>query len=426
MSGHNTNMTCPFCRQNIPELSDSCPVCGKTLRGTGVGYAPKPPAAQRPGPKIPPPPAHPSHSPSFIPASRPSHSSGYDLQPPQASAQQEPSFDSRTPPSTSSPSTGAGFGGHGGSPPPPGENPAPRPSQQTDKISRQSKPVSGRLRVIAAVVIVVLIILLSMGARYTGCGLPRSCASDSAEALNLGWEIQSDISRFHPLQKFNLSLAEPGWVALSVNGDFDSVLELYREESEEIWAEDDDSGEEQNARIERYLPSGDYVVLVRGFTPTDRGEFSLRADRFGETEPFPPDAPPQTLEGRVSEVEGLSTVSQDAACLITVVPHQGGVGQGGIELTCQIQISCGNTVIYPGNQGRGGFNRCLIVSGRPSSVIVHDNEISVLDGDPRLDLDAVAEVARLSDASRDGSVSWNVTIDITGVRSSSGSPSRRR
>lgn len=72
--------------------------------------------------------------------------------------------------------------------------------------------------------------------------------------------------------------------AEAVSDDFDAYLELYPNGSDEILAEDDNSGRLTDARIEEFtLPeTGSYVLLVSGATRRDAGDFTLSLSMDGE------------------------------------------------------------------------------------------------------------------------------------------------
>lgn len=87
--------------------------------------------------------------------------------------------------------------------------------------------------------------------------------------------------------------------------DFDTVIRLYRPGEADPVAENDDSGESLNSRI-NYAPveAGDYVLRVTSFSEEGRGAYSA------SLETLPPLPPPSTAPGTPVTVTGTWSLWQ--------------------------------------------------------------------------------------------------------------------
>ena len=72
------------------------------------------------------------------------------------------------------------------------------------------------------------------------------------------------------------SISSGRTVTIETGGDTDTVMLLY-DRNENLIAEDDDGGDSGNARIERFLPSGIYFVMIRQFddNPMTDAEYTI-------------------------------------------------------------------------------------------------------------------------------------------------------
>jgi len=104
--------------------------------------------------------------------------------------------------------------------------------------------------------------------------------------------------------KFN---ATPGSYYISTSGDVDTYLHLYDTDGETEIAEDDDSGEDLNARILwNFTSSGIYYLKVRGYDESVTGEYSISV--YNASAPIN-----IVIDGAMSDWNGISPIVEDPA-----------------------------------------------------------------------------------------------------------------
>lgn len=109
---------------------------------------------------------------------------------------------------------------------------------------------------------------------------------------------------------------------------------------------------------------------------------------------------PTTLAATAESVIGSPGVAQGGACTIQLGPGNG-------PFPCRVQVSCGDRVIYGGeNQG---FSHCS--SDPTHGLHVHDPAATPADGDPTMDLQLSAGTAVLTDEVSGGT--WVVSLRFT-------------
>ncbi len=101
---------------------------------------------------------------------------------------------------------------------------------------------------------------------------------EDATTLSIGGESQSHT--FSPAEDtdwFTFIIQSPGTVTIETWGDNDTVMRLLDLDGNMV-AEDDDGGENGNARIRRFLPRGTYYLEISQYPDTGRSgaEYSVR------------------------------------------------------------------------------------------------------------------------------------------------------
>jgi hypothetical protein len=77
---------------------------------------------------------------------------------------------------------------------------------------------------------------------------------------------------------FLLQPRRNGTLVMETLSDIDTYMELYDADTQELLAEDDDSGDDYNAQIIYNVQSGKrYIARVRGYSPDATGNYSFRA-----------------------------------------------------------------------------------------------------------------------------------------------------
>lgn len=108
-----------------------------------------------------------------------------------------------------------------------------------------------------------------------------------AHPLALGQTVEGSITPGSQ-DCYRLRLSEPGEVTFSVRSaaNADTFLELYTRQGR-LLAEDDDSGPGVNPRLRwTFVDPGVYYVVVRGYSTSSAGEYSLTALAGRESDPF--------------------------------------------------------------------------------------------------------------------------------------------
>jgi hypothetical protein len=148
-----------------------------------------------------------------------------------------------------------------------------------------------------------------------------TCSVAVPTGIGLNQPVQGQISPATPHQNYQLTLAQAGSVSIAVQGSFDSVLELYRDQSQQPLMQDDDSGPGTNALIQSHLASGNYTIRVRGFTPQLTGNFTLTVSSSGAvatTQTTPTSSAIQTLEANRPMAGTISATAPRQLYTLTV------------------------------------------------------------------------------------------------------------
>jgi len=114
---------------------------------------------------------------------------------------------------------------------------------------------------------------------------PRPERSTQENPITYGIGAGGDASIFNSTleesgdQDFFLLVPDKnGQLTMETVGNIDTFMELYDLETGERLADDDDSGENYNARIRHTVQAGKrYIVKVRGFESGDNGEYGFKA-----------------------------------------------------------------------------------------------------------------------------------------------------
>jgi hypothetical protein len=227
-----------------------------------------------------------------------------------------------------------------------------------------------------------------------GCGLPPSLARDPPAPIVLGRTVRSRLSGLHPLRRYSFGIEAETEVRILVRGEFDAYLELYRAGSDARIAADDDGGGGTDSALALSLAPGSYVVLVRGFQGSARGEFALLVARAGPGAPAGPERLLASRTGAVTSASGSAPIPAGAPCAVTVRSVQG-------EFNCRVLVRCGEVDIYGG--GNAGYNTCSVAG---ADITAHDGNVTAADGDPRLDLDTRAGSVVVTETA------WSVAIAL--------------
>lgn len=253
--------------------------------------------------------------------------------------------------------------------------------------------------------------------------------------VNTNQPVPGILTSTQPTRTYEFVTTQVGLVTVSVEGDFDSFLELYvGDESTPRWS-DDDSGGSLNARIMASLEPGRYFALVRPFSEGTTGSYTFAVTAPmeptpmtgppGTTPPMNPPTPypgtpgvpgtgavtPQDRTGVVAAVSGPAPVTSGSQCTVRISSAN---TQGGHN--CRVVVTCGGSVIYGHEDARGqyGFNRCTVVpaGGGPATIEAHDTSVSPVDGDPRIDLQTAFGEIVVTDQDSAGRM-WTVSIRFT-------------
>jgi hypothetical protein len=270
-----------------------------------------------------------------------------------------------------------------------------------------------------AIVIAVVVFLMVGGivaavAIGISAGSNMSSSGDRTDTIPivLNQPVSGELTGFRTNQVYELALGQATAVTISVNGDFDNYLELYRENESNPFIEDDDSGSGLNAQLSSVLQPGIYYILVRPFS-SGTGHYTLSvmgAPGVGGGSHVPPagGGPQLTLStrpGLVSGTSGAAPVQAGNQCSVEIGP----AGSDSV-FNCRIRVTCGTQMIY--GAGTSGYNHCVISTSAGAQVIeAHDTGVSTADGDPRMDIQTASGLITVSDGV--GAGTWTVTVQLT-------------
>ena len=95
--------------------------------------------------------------------------------------------------------------------------------------------------------------------------------------------VEAEIGHYGELDEFLFQVAVPGVYQLETGGETDVVLSLFGpNDPSRFVSQDDDSGQRFNARIVKYLRSGEYMVRIRHFSQTRTGKYSVGVTHHSE------------------------------------------------------------------------------------------------------------------------------------------------
>ncbi len=391
-------INCPYCAMSLAAGTTSCPSCGGFVPDTGDDDG----------------------RPSGAPGGQ-----GFASPP-------IPSSDIGAPPS------GGGFGpppsggGYGAPASPPNFGSAPHMAPAAVKTGG-----AGKIVVIFSLVVVLLVVAGVVAAlSFTRSGAPTGASNGPPpELIAVNHPVTGMIGTSPNHKIYEFVLTRPGQTTISLNSTYDNYLELYRENEDTAFREDDDSGNGLNAMITAFLQPGIYYVLARPYSDGTTGSFTLAVNAAGEglaggspplvppgigtppagvpgmpTAPFfPPNSSivPQNNSGVVAVVSGPAPVTAGTQCTVFI---QGNPRTS--SLNCRIRVACGSNIIYGRDTPRGsyGFSRCMARIGPAGQQILeaHDTTPTAAEGDPRMDLDTGAGHVIISDDTPTGT--WSVTI----------------
>jgi hypothetical protein len=303
---------------------------------------------------------------------------------------------------------------------------------------------TGRNLVIGIVIAVVVLFLVMCGGGMAAYWLARGSGGGSSSASQLiavNTPVSGDITFSRDAQVYEFTLTQTGIVTITVTGDFDNYLELYRGTESNPFMEDDDSGGSLNASISTTLTPGTYYARVRAYSSGTTGNFTIivtapSEQAFGvpgqnpgwgtppPVPPMPPQPPivpsypgvvqPQTFQGTVASVGGVAPVNAGQQCTVALTAESGGA-----NLNCRVNVTCGGTVIYGGERDRQrfGFVHCEVSDlGGRQAVVAHDVNPTDDEGDPMIDVDTGAGTVVVSDRVRGSE--WNARIQLAGPQPS--------
>ena len=95
-----------------------------------------------------------------------------------------------------------------------------------------------------------------------------------------GRAVEASIGASEEVDLFRFRIESPGRYAVLTSGPTDVVMSLHGPDNDAtLVGVDDDSGMDYNARIERDLTPGSYLVQVRHYNPSGRGDYTVRLER---------------------------------------------------------------------------------------------------------------------------------------------------
>jgi len=98
------------------------------------------------------------------------------------------------------------------------------------------------------------------------------------EELAVGATISADIGKHGEEDLYHVKIGQAGSYVFETQGKTDVVMALLGPDSlTKLVAEDDDSGQDRNAKITATLQPGDYWLRVRHFRPTGTGKYKISA-----------------------------------------------------------------------------------------------------------------------------------------------------
>lgn len=91
-----------------------------------------------------------------------------------------------------------------------------------------------------------------------------------------GPAVEASIGEFGEVDTFKFSVTSGSQYTVETHGRTDLTLSLFGpDDQSKLVAEDDDSGRRLNPKVNAVLRSGVYTVLVRHFSPTKTGDYSI-------------------------------------------------------------------------------------------------------------------------------------------------------
>ena len=140
-----------------------------------------------------------------------------------------------------------------------------------------------------------------------------------ADATNLaiGGQQSGSIDPAGDADYFRVRVSEAGTLTVYATGSMDNRGVLYDSAQSQL-ASNDDGGQSTNFRIEHSVSAGTYYVLVRGYSSSTTGSYTVHAE-FSETTEPPEPPPTQTLFGAIATTPSYRSEG---------VPLQGGISWG--------------------------------------------------------------------------------------------------
>lgn len=174
-----------------------------------------------------------------------------------------------------------------------------------------------------------------------------ACSGSAPSSLGLGEPTVVRIG----LTGVNMAIEidQPGFYALQTEGEEDTVCSISDAEGREV-AEDDDSGENLNCLINTRLETGTYVVQIRGYDLTDRGQTQVTLERL----PSRAIEPGEVVNLEIAEKRGL------VLDLEIVQPGNYRLGTSGMfDSVCWLFDADGTEIDY--NDDFGGDQNCGMI-----------------------------------------------------------------
>jgi serralysin len=107
---------------------------------------------------------------------------------------------------------------------------------------------------------------------------PKDQPAAGFQELTLGATVQTDIGQHGEEDLYRLAITSGGSYTIETTGPTDVVMSLLGPDSQTtLRAEDDDGGQDRNAKIRADLTPGVYWVRIRHFNPTGTGAYGLSA-----------------------------------------------------------------------------------------------------------------------------------------------------
>jgi tyrosinase len=156
-----------------------------------------------------------------------------------------------------------------------------------------------------------------MGTGEFGISLQADIPDDSIEITLDAPAVQASIGQGGEEDRYRFNVPDLGRYVIETQGPTDVVMSLYGPDSSQNFiTEDDDGGQDRNARINSRLSAGKYLVRVRHYFPTGTGLYSILARTEAKEAPA-------RIEVNGPEVQGEIGIANESDLYQFMVTQQG-------------------------------------------------------------------------------------------------------